>query len=549
MAIIRIQGQREKEQHVCYLVDTSATPLGVGGMGQVFRGRRIEELTGVETEVAVKFLFDDLNEAAIERSRREAAVQIDNENLVKMYGFIQIDEHTPSGVHSRYHVVSELLNGVMLLDLLNGKLTDSDGVEVRFARELYEKYQHDRYNFAIFIVKNMLAGVMALHDKGFIHRDIDPSNVMITSDGKVKIIDFGIAKQIDALSSDRHLTSTGQFMGKAAYAAPELVRGDVSHQNETTDIYAVGIVLFELIVGKLPFDGAINDVLDMQLHKKLPLDAIQSKQARKVISKATAKKQAERFLSAAEFRVAVEQLERDPRTNPGMRVSVDPESGLKKLMGNRKAVFSAAAAVILAVVVSIVSLSGGKDEMPEPEMSQTELAQMRAVKQQEIIDDDKPLSIVDSLTGVTVKSAGLLIDEALEMMKDEASVNKAMAQLDRVIANGKKSSARAAYIKGVIYLKNGKVPESLQSHKNVAQMVITPDDSIAHTYYIKAERMNPAYYPALFELGTDYNNGALRGIAAVDEAKARSYFEKTIKYAREAGDNEYVERSNKALEL
>ena len=170
-----------------------------------------------------------------------------------MYGFIQIDEKSPSGIHPRYHVVSELLHGVMLLDLLNGKLTDSDGKEVEFARKLYEQYNTDRYAFAIFIVKNILSGIMALHDKGFIHRDIDPSNVMVTSDGKVKIIDFGIAKQIDSLSADRHLTSTGQFMGKAAYAAPELVRGDVPHQNATTDIYAIGIVMFEPDYGKAAF--------------------------------------------------------------------------------------------------------------------------------------------------------------------------------------------------------------------------------------------------------------------------------------------------------
>ena len=70
---------------------------------------------------------------------------------------------------------------------------------------------------------------------------------MITSDRKIKIIDYGIAKQLSTLTTqDQQLTTAGQFMGKATYASPELVVGDVVHQNETTDIYAIGIMLYHL---------------------------------------------------------------------------------------------------------------------------------------------------------------------------------------------------------------------------------------------------------------------------------------------------------------
>lgn len=545
MAVIKIQGAEERRQHIHYMVDTSLPPLGVGGMGQVFRGKRVEEQTGVTIDVAVKFLFDDLGDAAIERSRREAAIQIDSENLVKMYGFIQIDEQTPTGVHSRYHVVSELLHGVMLLDLLNGKLNDSDGQEVPFARDLYERYKKDRYGFAIFIVKNMLSGVMALHDKGFIHRDIDPSNIMVTSDGKVKIIDFGISKQLNALSTDKHLTSTGQFMGKAAYAAPELVLGDVAHQNETTDIYAIGIVLFELIAGKLPFDGATNDVLEMQLKKKVPVDMISSKQVRKVIAKATEKKQADRYQSAAEFRVSVERLERT-RTMSDEPVQID--SGKKD---KKKMITLVAAAVVAVVIVigGIAALSSGGEsvETEQPAMTQAQLAQLKAEKANEIIDDDKSYSVRDSVTGVVVKSAGLITDEALTMLKDSTKTKVGIELLDKVIANGKKSSARAAYIKGILYLKAGNVPSTLAVQKSAAQGSIKADDSTAHTYYIKAESLNPTYYPALFELGTDYFNGEVRGLPAADKAKAREYFDKALKYAKQSNDAVYVGRCEKAI--
>ena len=188
MSVIYIQGEEEKKQHIHYEVDTDLPALGEGGMGQVLRGVRVNEQNGLRQDVAIKFLFDDLPPNAIERARREASIQIHNENLVEMFGFIEIAD----GQAKHYHVVSELLQGVMLFDLLNGKTTDKYGNEVEFAQELYNQYQNDKFGFAVFIVKNVLSGLMALHDKGYIHRDLDPSNIMITHDRKVKIIDFGM---------------------------------------------------------------------------------------------------------------------------------------------------------------------------------------------------------------------------------------------------------------------------------------------------------------------------------------------------------------------
>ena len=119
MSIICIQSINEKKNHIRYEVDTDSQPLGVGGK------------TGVCVDVAIKFLFDDLPALVIERARREASIQIHNENLVEMFGFIQIDEVvSPTVVHQHYHVVSELLHGVVLCDLLKGKTTDNNGVDI-----------------------------------------------------------------------------------------------------------------------------------------------------------------------------------------------------------------------------------------------------------------------------------------------------------------------------------------------------------------------------------------------------------------------------------
>ena len=90
------------------------------------------------------------------------------------------------------------------------------------------------------------------------------------------------------------------------YAAPELVRSDVFHQNQTTDTYAVGILLYQLLCGHLPFEGSMQEVMEMQLQADIPLDEIGNPVLRSIIKKATEKLQEDRYQSASEFRVALD---------------------------------------------------------------------------------------------------------------------------------------------------------------------------------------------------------------------------------------------------
>lgn len=184
------------------------------------------------------------------------------------------------------------------------------GKEIPFVKKMLKDYQTDPVHFAKIIVINVLSGLMALHDAGYIHRDIDPSNIMLTEDGHIKLIDFGICKQVNKLTThDRGLTTTGVFMGKAEYAAPELVLGDLRSQNQTTDIYAIGILLYQCIVGHVPFEGPSHQVLDKQLHKKMPLSTVKDKKLRKIIEIATEKNQSVRYQTAAQMRVAIENID------------------------------------------------------------------------------------------------------------------------------------------------------------------------------------------------------------------------------------------------
>lgn len=306
MSIIRLQGEQEKQDGIYYEVDSQTEALGSGGMGIVYPAARVDA-QGVRRPAAVKFLFDDLPSTVILRAKQEASIQIKNDNLVEMFGFIQISNVLENGqIVNRYHVASELLHGVMLFDLLRGVTTDKNGQPIAFAQELRDKMQNQRQAFALFIVRNVLSGVMALHDMGYVHRDIDPSNIMITDDGKVKLIDFGIVKSLR--EQGPQLSQTGQFLGKPGYAAPEIVKGYVADHNVTTDIYSIGIMLFELVTGHLPFTGETEEVIEKQKTQMVPLEEIKNKEVAAVIRKATAKKQSERFQSAAEFRVAIEHI-------------------------------------------------------------------------------------------------------------------------------------------------------------------------------------------------------------------------------------------------
>lgn len=311
MNIIRLQGNEEKQNSIYYEYDVDAKPLGEGGMGRVFKGFRVNEKNGERIPVAIKAIYDNIPERIVERARREAAIQVDNDNLIRMYGFIETVSYYEGGKKCKvyYHIIMELLVGVTLDDIINGITTDANGTQIPFAAELYTQYTQNRSAAIVRIMKPILSGLIALHDKGYIHRDIDPSNVMITEDGKIKLIDFGICKKIVSLDTvDKALTATGVFMGKVNYAAPELVLGDVSSQSYTTDIYALGILLYQLSTGHLPFSGTDQDILSANLRRSLPMKDVRNSKLKRVIRKATEKIQSKRYASVTEMRVDLEKI-------------------------------------------------------------------------------------------------------------------------------------------------------------------------------------------------------------------------------------------------
>lgn len=368
MPIIKLQSEIGKRQGVFYQFNSEDHPIGEGGMGVVYKGVCINEHSGASRPVAIKFLYDDLPESAYERARREAEIRLRNDNLVEMLDFIEINEEAGIGiVKKRYHVVSELLVGVSLADVMQGKTKNFEGEDVPFAVKMLQDYKNDPEHFAQIVVMNILSGLIALHDAGYIHRDIDPSNIMLTEDGHIKIVDYGIAKQMNSLTTgDKSLTVAGKFMGKPEYAAPELVLGDIAHQNQTTDIYAVGILLYQCIVGHPPFEGAHHVILEKQLKAKLPLTPLKNHALKGIIATACEKKQELRYQTAAQMRVALENM-----------------NGSKRAVSNRQKLMIMGVLLAVALVfTAIFFLVKHKQESTKIEASQT-VQQMKVEHQQQ----------------------------------------------------------------------------------------------------------------------------------------------------------------------
>ncbi len=522
MSLYKIQGKAERQKGIYYEFNSEDTPLGEGGMGKVYKGRCVDESTGKSRDVAVKFMYSDLPPYAIEKARREASIQFRHPNLVEMLGFIETESRSPIGetVH-HYHVVSELLVGVSLDSLFEGKLTDQQGHVVPFAEKLYKDYQQDPNHFAIEIVKNVLSGLMAMHDAGYIHRDIDPTNIMITADGHIKLIDFGIAKKMNSLTThDKHLTQAGQFVGKPEYAAPELVLGAINEQNQTTDIYAVGILLFQCIVGHVPFEGDRTDILQKQIHSPLPLNLVKDKGLRKIIAKATEKSRSKRFQSAAEFRVAIDQLNLTRNTR---RSFTWPSVHI-----NWKYVEYVAIAVICLGVL----------RMPhsiKEKISRTVLQVFREDSQKE-----KSSSITEMMQQ-TAQSRPLTYDKAVAELHDARTATKGMTHLQTLSDSG---NADASFLLSRLYfrskLQDDYCPDSIRALQ--AQLSVTGDNARAFRLLQQSIRQNPRNYQALFELACDYWKAGQRTEAVGERQgeRADTLFHQARTYAAEAGDQFYV---------
>ena len=344
--------------------------IGEGGMANVY----LAYDTILDRNVAVKLLRGDLasDEKFVHRFQREAlsASSLNHPNIVEVY---DVGEDNGS-----YYIVMEYIEGRHLKDLIKkrGKLTTSEVID---------------------IMLQITDGMSMAHDAYIIHRDIKPQNIMILENGLVKITDFGIAMAMNATQ----LTQTNSVMGSVHYIPPEQASGKGSSLQ--SDIYSMGIVMYELLTGKLPFRG--DNAVEIALkHLKEAMPTIKDElptlpqSIENIILKATAKNPKNRYADAKEMHEDLKTCMSDARAKETKIVFKYPENNFddtkisKTIKENKKeggtpiakqitksdlkkqnkllivlaAIFTSLVVIITSVVVLIPIITNEKEiEVPE----------------------------------------------------------------------------------------------------------------------------------------------------------------------------------------
>jgi serine/threonine protein kinase/Tfp pilus assembly protein PilF len=251
--------------------------LGRGGMGVVYKALD----TDLDRTVAIKFLPHHIavNSEDISRFRIEAraAAALNHPNITTIYS---IEKSEESGSNTEVFLVMEYIDGVELKDKIKN-----------------EKISIDE---AVGITVKICEGLEAAHKRGIVHRDIKSSNIMVTDDGTVKIMDFGLAK----LGNGENLTRLGTTLGTVSYMSPEQTTGE--NVDQQTDLWSFGVVMYELFTGHLPFKGDYDQAIVYSIMNENPrelnsYDENIPQPVQFIIFKALAKNKEERYQSATDL--------------------------------------------------------------------------------------------------------------------------------------------------------------------------------------------------------------------------------------------------------
>jgi serine/threonine protein kinase/Tfp pilus assembly protein PilF len=307
--------------------------LGKGGMGAVYLARD----TRLERLVALKILPPALieNAESVARFRQEAraASAISHPNVAHIYEFGE--------EKNRYFLAMEYVEGKTLRELLKENLID--------------------FESAADIARQIAEALAATHKRGVIHRDIKPENVIISESGLVKVLDFGLAK-LDAPTAETSLvsleTTPGMIIGTTAYMSPEQVRGQAL--DARTDLWSLGVVLFEMLAGERPFTGATaSDVQAAILLKDAPVSDLPTDIAL-IVGKLLKKDVGARYQTAADFLSDLHRLKSETGRNEpipgGASFAGDlPEDDFSKRGKRGKFLkFLAPSAIFVAAVFSMI---------------------------------------------------------------------------------------------------------------------------------------------------------------------------------------------------
>ncbi|MBI4617046.1 MAG: protein kinase [Planctomycetes bacterium] len=297
--------------------------IGRGGAGSVFR---VEDVRDGRVR-ALKLLLSarDSDERARHRFRREieATRMLQHPNIIRIY---DVDEHQGLPYFTMDHVEGETLQAI--LDKRKGRAGEDPGLRtlVKFLAEILDALAY-------------------AHSQGIVHRDVKPSNILVDREGRARLTDFGLAKRT---LSGSLLTRTGDIIGTPFYMAPEQVKGEQGSIGPASDTYAVGVILYQCLAGRLPFEARSSEDLFRQICASEPIPPAKlagwaAPELEAICLKALAKDSARRYARASEF---AEELR---RAQAGVPEEPAPPRGLSEFWRKARVRLLAAVAAFLLV--------------------------------------------------------------------------------------------------------------------------------------------------------------------------------------------------------
>ena len=355
-------------------------PLGRGGMGMVYRATD----TKLGRDVAIKVLPPEVVHDAerLQRFEREAQLlaSLNHPNIAAIYGLEEAGG-TP-------FLALELVEGEDLAEHLQ-----------RGAVSLHE---------ALEIARQVAEGLEAAHERGIVHRDLKPANIKLASDGRVKVLDFGLAKAwtVDPRSGSapdlsrsptlaRAETQAGVILGTAPYMSPEQARG--KPVDKRTDVWAFGVVLFEMLTGREIFAGeTVTDVLAAVLTTQIPFDTLPESTpppVRRLLRRCLERNPKNRLHDIADARIVIDEVISGR--------SEEPAPGAPARAFRRRTAFALAALPVAAALGALLVLVGRPDRSPPEPVSLRRLTFSGDDRQPSVSPDGRFVAFASSRDGVS----------------------------------------------------------------------------------------------------------------------------------------------------
>jgi len=314
--------------------------LGKGGMGEVY----LAEDTRLKRQVALKVLPEDVAADPERRARLEREAQaiaaLNHPNIVTIYSVEEVE-----GV---FFITMELVDGQSLSALMQ-----SDGMSMS---QLFE------------MAVPLADAVATAHERGITHRDLKPDNVMLDSAGRVKVLDFGLAKVTEELAAGpgadgatnlptATVTAEGQILGTVHYMSPEQAEG--KSVDTRSDVFSLGIVLYQMATGRLPFEGdtpisTISAILKDTPGSVTDLNANLPRQLDRILRRCLHKDPDRRFQTAKELRNELEELKAE--INTGASMSASPTAAVEESTAKRPVWLWPAVAGVAVVLAALVGM-------------------------------------------------------------------------------------------------------------------------------------------------------------------------------------------------